>query len=69
MSSDGKEFGSFQLGLTVLQLDLKLLILTSQLPEFECWDLFPFFIVHVVEINIQRNNVFTLGNKKKRQET
>ena len=26
--------------------------------------MFPFVIVHVVEIDAQRNNVFTLGKKK-----
>ena len=40
------------------------LILTCQLPEFKRWKMFPFFIVQVVEIDIQRNNVFTLETGK-----
>ena len=64
---EGREFETFNYNRVAIRRKV-VLILTCQLPEFNRWNFFPFFIVQVVEIDVQRNYVFTLGNKKTRNK-
>ena len=70
---EGSEFETFNYNRVAIRLKV-VLILTCQLPEFKRWNLFPFFIVQVVEIDVQRNDVSLWetgkqGNRETRQET
>ena len=65
---EGREFETFNYNRVAIRRKV-VLILTCQLPEFNRWNFFPFFIVQVVEIDVQRNDVFTLKTGKQGNKT
>ena len=65
---EGSEFETFNYNRVAIRRKV-VLILTCQLPEFNRWNFFPFFIVQVVEIDVQRNDVFTLKTGKQGNKT